>query len=55
MLVVNSPSKAETADMESTLLEDKNIGVEKDDVLASSTYEIDLMLCGVVRDRKSVV
>ncbi len=49
MLVVNSPSKAETADMESTLLEDKNIGVEKDDVLASSTYEIDLMLCGVVR------
>ena len=49
MLVVNSPSKTETEKMEDALLSDDTLGLDATDVKASSTYEIDLQVCGVVQ------
>lgn len=49
MLVVNEPSKAENKVMEDKLLESSEIDINKEDIKASSTYQIDLQLCGVVR------
>ncbi len=49
MLVVNEPNKADNKVMEDKLLADSEIGINKEDIKASSTYQIDLQLCGVVR------
>lgn len=49
MLVVNEPTKAENTEMENALLKDSEIGLEKEDIKASSTYQIDLHMCGLVQ------
>lgn len=49
MLVVNEPSKKVQDEMKNTLVADKNIGLEADDIKASSTYEIDLHVCGHIQ------
>lgn len=49
MLVVDEPGKDKSETMENTLLGNSAIGVNKTDIKSSSTYEIDLQLCGVVQ------
>ncbi len=49
MLVVDEPGKDKSETMENTLLGNTEIGVNKTDIKSSSTYEIDLQLCGVVQ------
>ena len=47
MLVINEPSKEESDDMKDKLLSDTSL--TESDVKASSTYEIDLHVCGIVQ------
>lgn len=51
MLVVNEPTKAESNAMHDALLDPENdTGLtEANDIKASSTYEIDLLMCGLVQ------
>ncbi len=49
MLVVNEPNKKEQADMKDKLLSDTALGLEESDIKSSSTYQIDLQMCGVVQ------
>ena len=50
MLVVNEPSKAESdAMMDAVLDENSDTGIGEGDILNSSTYQINLHVCGVVQ------
>ncbi len=49
MLVVNDTTKKEADDMKDALLADPDIGLEAGDISASSTYQIDLQMCGLVQ------
>ncbi len=49
MLVVNETTKAETDEMKEALVDNKELGLTENDIQASSTYQIDLQVCGVVQ------
>ena len=50
MLVVNEPSKKEQSDMKDALLsQSSGLNLEEKDIKASSTYQIDLQMCGLVQ------
>lgn len=49
MLVVNTPDQSESEKMEQALLADQTIGLKKENIKASSTYQIDLQICGLVQ------
>lgn len=49
MLVVNEPSKKEQNAMNDMLYSDSELNINENDVKASSTYQIDLQMCGLVQ------
>lgn len=49
MLVVNETTKAETDEMKEALTDNEELGLTENDIKASSTYQIDLQVCGVVQ------